>query len=123
MTKFEEIQEIDEVKEFSSVMYELASMAGSAAKLETLLKEKAEDQPLEMQGAGQAEFAPMGKPGFAVNARYKILEREAREKNCSVYDLLAPSNLQGSFHGTFRTNAEPGIGIKAAALQFQRPRK
>ncbi len=81
MTRFEVMQEMNEVTEYASEMYKLALKAGSAAMLEVLLNEEVtEDQFPEEQETGQIGLTSGGHLGYAVNARYKRLEKLARER-------------------------------------------
>ena len=131
MTRFEALKAITGVKEFSNQIYDYAIRDGSPERLAEFLEGELTEEGLQLlKTVAQEEDYPisfketeediLGFPRvYAVNARYKRLEREAREKNCSVYDLLASSSQRDSFHGTFQTKAELGTGIKAAALQYQ----
>lgn len=93
MTRFELMQEMNEVTEFASEMYKLALKAGSAEMLEVLLNEEVtEDQFPEGKETGRIEFIPGGHLGYVINARYKRLEKFAIERNCSLHDLLVSSN-------------------------------
>lgn len=93
MTRFEVMQEMNEVTEYASEMYKLALKAGSAEMLEVLLNEEVtENQFPEDQETDRIKFIPGGHLGYVVNARYKRLEKLARERNCPLHDLLVSSN-------------------------------